>query len=1343
MLATRGGGEESAPQTREQMNTPESASRASSRPVSAAHSRPTSAANSRADSTRASTPSRPAAEVKAEKLATIGMMLHKRGEPDGLAHLQQSLHLDPTNAHVWKALGQALAQDGKPAVASSAFRSAAELSPPGEDAAARTGLATMLTQLGQPGAATDELLKVRSARGGKSTAAASLMAEPIERLCRRLMPGTRFASLQSSERALAWKNALLTACPRATRILDISSTPLPAMMAIQQAGVQRTVLRVESLPMSVVTAALSANGQTERREASRPSSAYASRVDEPPVKLISAGANGLPLTPGDVTAHGVPEVLLADSDAHDILASSFLPTIRAAREELVSETPTVLPSALEVHVALVQSQELARLNSISEPIGGFDIGALNTLSHRSRAVRLSDLKHVVLTQACTALRVNLDAKELPVQQGQTSFDLKLERSGTAHAVVVWHTMKLHGNQGITTAPGTASEQDNGTRQVAYYLWSANPGESDWEMEVQQAREAAAAAAEAAEIARSTASAAQAAAAAASEAAASSEESATYAHQLACDAEEVSEPARERVELEAVPWATDGAAIEAADNATAFSLTAKEMSEEAKAKAAIVRVAADTAVELAARAEAAAQVAAAASVTVSDDVLPKTVASELQAWSVAKEVALAAEAAAKAAHDTAVAASAAEPAVEEDEDEEELPTFAMAEEEEDEEAIAERAVKAARAVRSEAVAAARQASADAAEAVATLGQGSAARSSRGTPAIAARAANQPEGAAVKRPAVGDIFLKKGQPVTLRLRWRPRRVEFQLCGRPEAKPTAVDLTPAAGAPSSDLRRDAQGRIITPTGRIYLVAVRVKVRAACELASAEAGIAEKGTKVHVLERRELVDVATDTTMLRALIQLEGAASPMGWLSCLTKSGEETLIATDDPRAADIKSRPASAKANVQSEAPAAAPEAASPTSVLLARTAPESTRVSEQNFGTASYSQPLSAYHFPMVNDTARNDAFAAALVKSISKLQPSLVLDIGSGTGLLAMLAAARGGAPRVLAVEMTPELAAIATELVNSHGLSHAVRVMPCHSSQVHLDPPLTDDDEPTTSSDPWQRRADLLVFEILGTDPLCEGLLPALRDARARLLSPTAAVLPCALEVHVALVQSEDLARINSITEPVGGLDLSALNTLSHRTRAVRLSELKHVVLTKACTALRLDLDAEEPPELEGESEVEIHVAQTGTAHAVVSWFTAHLDHNGSIAVSTAPGVAEPMRGHSWGQSAHFLPGGVQVTRHQTLRLNARWSDNGVTFVVVEPEKRVIKPSANIARLIAGELDQVEKQSLDPLAGLRKVGNSPTKLPPAHLVPEPPKLLKPAPPTLFKRGSSGRPQQTQ
>jgi len=343
-----------------------------------------------------------------------------------------------------------------------------------------------------------------------------------------------------------------------------------------------------------------------------------------------------------------------------------------------------------------------------------------------------------------------------------------------------------------------------------------------------------------------------------------------------------------------------------------------------------------------------------------------------------------------------------------------------------------------------------------------------------------------------------------------------------------------------------------------------------------------------------------------------------------------------------------------------------------MLLARSGPDPARVRDQNFGSPHAELPLSVYHFPMVNDVARNNAFAAAITKAVCKIRPELVVDIGSGTGLLAMLAA-KAGAPRVLAIEMTPELATIAQGLVESHGYVQQVRVMACHSSRVHLDPTLdpTYDPELPRLADPWERRADLLVFEILGTDPLCEGLLPALRDARARLLSPTATILPCALEVHAALIESDELMRLNAVSGEVSGIDLSALNQLSHRTRAVRLNDLRHVMLTKPVTALRLNLDGDEPPATEGEVEVELQVEHSGKAHAVIAWFTASLDRDERrpIAVCTAPGVAEPMRGYSWGQSAHFLPG-TEVHANETLRLCTGWTDKGLTFEVAMPTNR-------------------------------------------------------------------------
>ena len=176
-------------------------------------------------------------------------MLRKQGDPLAFSHLQRSIHFEPNVSAVWKALGHALAQDGRPAAAAAALKSAI-LTSDGDDLAARTGLATVLAQQGQASAALDELIAVRRA-AGPSSSAAVLMEDAFERLCRKLYPGHRCSAVQNEARAAAWAGALQVACPEGGRVLDMSSTPLVAMIVAARLPVCRPVVRVEALPLSV------------------------------------------------------------------------------------------------------------------------------------------------------------------------------------------------------------------------------------------------------------------------------------------------------------------------------------------------------------------------------------------------------------------------------------------------------------------------------------------------------------------------------------------------------------------------------------------------------------------------------------------------------------------------------------------------------------------------------------------------------------------------------------------------------------------------------------------------------------------------------------------------------------------------------------------------------------------------------------------------------------------------------------------------------------------------------------------------------------------------------------
>ena len=79
--------------------------------------------------------------------------------------------------------------------------------------------------------------------------------------------------------------------------------------------------------------------------------------------------------------------------------------------------------------------------------------------------------------------------------------------------------------------------------------------------------------------------------------------------------------------------------------------------------------------------------------------------------------------------------------------------------------------------------------------------------------------------------------------------------------------------------------------------------------------------------------------------------------------------------------------------------------------------------------------------MIADTTRNGCFDRAIINHLRKRPEAArhVLDIGSGSGLLAMMAV-RAGAVRVSSLDMVPAMAAVATNIVEQNGVETPPRV---------------------------------------------------------------------------------------------------------------------------------------------------------------------------------------------------------------------------------------------------------------------------------------------------------------
>jgi len=130
--------------------------------------------------------------------------------------------------------------------------------------------------------------------------------------------------------------------------------------------------------------------------------------------------------------------------------------------------------------------------------------------------------------------------------------------------------------------------------------------------------------------------------------------------------------------------------------------------------------------------------------------------------------------------------------------------------------------------------------------------------------------------------------------------------------------------------------------------------------------------------------------------------------------------------------------------------------------------------------------------MLNDRTRTSSYIDAIRRAVRP--GDVVLDIGTGTGIFA-LAAALAGARHVYALEVG-RVAHAARNLFAANGVSHRITLIRHWSTEIEL-----------------PERANVLVSELIGDEPLAEGVLGITKDAVRRLLKPGARLVPSGIQI--------------------------------------------------------------------------------------------------------------------------------------------------------------------------------------------------------------------------------------
>jgi protein arginine N-methyltransferase 1 len=280
----------------------------------------------------------------------------------------------------------------------------------------------------------------------------------------------------------------------------------------------------------------------------------------------------------------------------------------------------------------------------------------------------------------------------------------------------------------------------------------------------------------------------------------------------------------------------------------------------------------------------------------------------------------------------------------------------------------------------------------------------------------------------------------------------------------------------------------------------------------------------------------------------------------------------------------------------------------------------------------------FHHSMLFDEVRTSSFLQAILRTV---QPGdVVLDIGSGTGILSLFACL-AGASHVYAVDEGPVIE-IAKRVCQDNGFGDRVTFMQDWSTNIEL-----------------PARANVLVTETIGNAGFDEGILGWVVDAKKRLLTPDATIIPRALTLMVVPVESKiDYEFLDDWLRDYYSFDYSAIRSLvANSLLQTDLSSKSFV--GKPVPLVSIDMESVDPHDdtaIDIQHTANSQAVRDGVIHGIGAWFTAELITG--LNLSNIP----PNRTPSWSQILFPLERPLRVKSGDNLLIIVKMKANAAEW---------------------------------------------------------------------------------
>jgi len=324
--------------------------------------------------------------------------------------------------------------------------------------------------------------------------------------------------------------------------------------------------------------------------------------------------------------------------------------------------------------------------------------------------------------------------------------------------------------------------------------------------------------------------------------------------------------------------------------------------------------------------------------------------------------------------------------------------------------------------------------------------------------------------------------------------------------------------------------------------------------------------------------------------------------------------------------------------------------------------------------------------MLADHNRMAAYHAAIMGNPDVFKDKVVMDVGTGSGILAVWAA-QAGARRVYAVEYT-DMANHARQVMENNGVADIVTVIQGAVEDIELP---READNLGTEDDLGNENqvVDIIISEWMGYFLLRESMLDSLIRAREKFMKPkTGLMFPSHTTMYFAPVQDEDERKVSvqeyngsmadwsefvESTKSVYGVDMGVLGQNYDREQkeyyllSSRWAELRpDALLADPVMVKQLDMctcTLEDSLGIfagDAMSEYEFDISSDDVPHGPVSgfagWFTAcfksRTDENGEAAPKLSKPAflsTGPENGHThWGQQVFHLLSSIPLIKGES-----------------------------------------------------------------------------------------------